>query len=80
TPGAKGATAIKDKKAKEQWKVNYETKQLLKEGEPSGGQLNEADLAGNQPSVIGTPPELGVSTGELAAPIDTRLADARRDV
>jgi hypothetical protein len=62
TPGAKGATAIKDKKAKEQWKVNYETKQLLKEGEPSGGQLNEADLAGNQPSVIGTPPESGIPT------------------
>jgi hypothetical protein len=80
TPGAKGTTAIKDKKAKEQWKINYETKQLLKEGEPSGGQLNEVDLARDQSGAVGTPSELGVSTGELAAPIDTRLADARRDV
>lgn len=80
TPGAKGTTAIKDKKAKEQWKINYETKQLLKEGEPSGGQLNEVDLARDQSGAISTPSELGVSTGELAAPIDTRLADARRDV
>lgn len=69
TPGAKGAEAIKNKRAKEQWKINYETEQLLKEGEPSGGQLNEADLAGNQPSAISTPSEPGVPTGGVTTSV-----------
>jgi len=69
TPGAKGITAVKSKQAKEQWKVNYETEQLLKEGAPSGGQLNEADLAGNQPSAISTPSEPGVPTGGAATSV-----------
>ena len=63
TPGAKGVEAIKAKKAKEQWKINYQTEQLLKEGEPSGGQLNEADLARDQSGAPSAPPESGITPG-----------------
>ena len=69
TPGAKGVEAIKAKKAKEQWKINYQTEQLLKEGEPSGGQLNEADLARDQSGTVGTPSESGVPAGGVTTSV-----------
>jgi hypothetical protein len=80
TPGAKGLEAVRLKNAKTQWLSNYETKQLLKEGAPSGEQLTGVDTTGDQSGAVGVAPELGEPARELAAPIDTRLADARRDV
>jgi hypothetical protein len=79
TPGAKGVEAVKAKQAKTQWKTNYETEQLLKREEPSGGQLNEADLARDQSSAIGTPSESGVAPGGATTSIDPRLDDSRGD-
>jgi hypothetical protein len=79
TPGAKGVEAIKAKQAKTQWKTNYETEQLLKREEPSGGQLNEADLARDQSGAIGTPSESGVAPGGATTSVDPRLDDSRGD-
>ena len=79
TPGAKGVEAVKAKQAKTQWKTNYETEQLLKREEPSGGQLNEADLARDQSGAIGTPSESGVAPGGATTSIDPRLDDSRGD-
>jgi hypothetical protein len=79
TPGAKGVEAVKAKQAKTQWKTNYETEQLLKREEPSGGQLNEADLARDQSGAIGTPSESGVPPGGATTSIDPRLDDSRGD-
>ena len=79
-PNAKGVEAVKSKNAKTQWVLNYQTRQMLKEGETSGGQLNEADLARNQSGTIDPSSATGVPAGGTTTPIGPRLDDTGGDV
>lgn len=74
-PKAKGMEAVKSKNAKMQWEANYQTRQLLKEGETSGGQLNEAELTGDQSGAADTSSKQAVTAGGTATSITPRLDD-----
>jgi len=62
-PKARGMEAIKSQQAKTQWETNYQTRQLLKEGEPSVTQLAESNVPADQSGAPSAPPESGITTG-----------------